>query len=343
MAVVFHHSVLTFPGLAGVQYGGPAAGAWQELWSYTPLRMLWAGPEAVVLFFVLSGFVLSGPVARSARFAWRRYYPSRLVRLYLPVSVALGFAVLAHQVTSRLGTPEGLWLMARDRSPTTQRVVEDLVLLHGNSGVLSPLWSLRWEIWFSLLLPGFALLLRGRTPGVFAAVLSLLASAFGVYAGAPALIYLPVFAVGVLTFRWYATRADSLHLRERQGALVLLGCAVLFSARWLAEPFSTGRLTEAVLFPTVVIGATGMMVLALVWPPAIRVLSRPASQALGAVSFSLYLVHEPIVILSARLNGGATPMTFVVGVAGSLVAAWCFLSLVERPSHRLARRISAGT
>jgi peptidoglycan/LPS O-acetylase OafA/YrhL len=57
------------------------------------------------------------------------------------------------------------------------------------------------------------------------------------------------------------------------------------------------------------------------------------------VSFSLYLVHEPIVVSVASLVGGSrrgVAVTVVVGTVLSLVAAVFFHRLVEAPSQRLA-------
>ncbi len=67
------------------------AAAWSPAWSLvwwlyrTPLRVLWAGPEAVLVFFVVSGFVLTLPLARSGRFEWLVHYARRALRPYLPV------------------------------------------------------------------------------------------------------------------------------------------------------------------------------------------------------------------------------------------------------------------
>jgi peptidoglycan/LPS O-acetylase OafA/YrhL len=62
---------------------------------------------------------------------------------------------------------------------------------------------------------------------------------------------------------------------------------------------------------------------------------------LGLVSFSLYLVHEPIVIAIAQFVD--RPMlTVFIAVPVCIAVAAAFWMLVERPSHRLSRRIRAG-
>lgn len=54
--------------------------------------------EAVLIFFVLSGFVLALPATLKA-VRWRVYYVKRLVRLYVPVWGSLVVAVVLAEAT----------------------------------------------------------------------------------------------------------------------------------------------------------------------------------------------------------------------------------------------------
>ncbi len=66
MAVVISHIINTAPALVH-------PGLWSVAWwfSYTPINLLWDGDESVLLFFVLSGFVLARPFTRKEQ---RRSY-----------------------------------------------------------------------------------------------------------------------------------------------------------------------------------------------------------------------------------------------------------------------------
>lgn len=79
---------------------------------HTPLNLLWAGQQAVILFFVLSGFVLVELARRMAsRGRWvRSYYVQRLVRLYLPVWGAVLLAVLLALAVPRHTAGLSPWL-----------------------------------------------------------------------------------------------------------------------------------------------------------------------------------------------------------------------------------------
>lgn len=68
--------------------------------------------------------------------------------------------------------------------------------------------------------------------------------------------------------------------------------------------------------------------------------TRPA-RWLGTRSFSLYLVHEPIVVSTAVLLGaGYNPaLAMAVAVSVSLVIAELFHRVIERPSQRLGKAV----
>ena len=59
----------------------------------------------------------------------------------------------------------------------------------------------------------------------------------------------------------------------------------------------------------------------------------------GSRSFSLYLVHEPIVVASAFALGGTASVALLAAIAVpvSLVAADGFFRVAERPIHRWSR------
>ncbi len=161
LIVVFHHSLLTITALS-IHYSESTAGPHTQYWwlLFSPAHILWGGTEAVYLFFVLSGIVLVR-AAESARFRWGSYFPSRLVRLYGPVVASVILAVILIYFVPRTGNPPGTWL-GNHSNYSTARFLQDVTLLTGTSGADTPLWSLQWEVLFSLLLPVAILLGRFR-------------------------------------------------------------------------------------------------------------------------------------------------------------------------------------
>jgi peptidoglycan/LPS O-acetylase OafA/YrhL len=84
-----------------------------------------------------------------------------------------------------------------------------------------------------------------------------------------------------------------------------------------------------------------------------RLLDNRLMRSLGKISFSLYLIHLPIVsIISRRLVAPHVPpgmptfwTTLVLAVPVAAVTAWCFAAIFERPfqQHRTWASLKAAT
>lgn len=337
VVVLLHHSLLVQPALSGPYYGqdvSPAV-AW---FVASPLHLVWAGGEAVLVFFVLSGFVLVRQQSGPRRLTWKTYYPSRLLRLYLPVVVAVLFAALLASIVSRpaLADRQSHWMQDHQAPVTLWSIVRNATLVSPDF-LDSPLWSLRQEVVFSLVLPVALLLvsLAGRLWFVGAAA-AIALSAAGAALGSAWLTYLPVFLVGCLLASAHDHRR--FRLTGASGPLLAAVGVLLLTTRWWLTPLSD-RLS-VVVPAAVLVGAGVIVVVAIGWEAARRPLQSRVSQWLGKVSFSLYLVHEPIVVLVGTVFPERSAwLVPVVAIPGALVAAACFFRWVEAPSHRLAKRI----
>lgn len=340
VVLVFHVLVLSDTFAARQPGVRPAEASWW--FTHTPLALGWAGDEAVLLFFVLSGFVLALP-ATLAPVDWRAYYPQRLVRLYLPVWASLLLAAGAAALVSR-GPEPGLSDWYGEHVPVVGpgEAVHDGLLLLGTGWLNSPLWSLQWELLFSLLLPVYLVLARWRRGWWAVKVLVLLA----VVAAAPVwghwgVMHLATFGFGVLlAFERdrLAAAVARVHL-PRTGWPLAAGCALLLTVEGLLLAAELDReVVRGAARSLRTLGACLAVVLALHWEPVRRRLRAPWAQWVGTRSFSLYLVHEPLVVTSAALWPGLPVLAHLaVVLPASLLVAAAFHRLVEAPSHRLAR------
>ncbi|MGG7464754.1 acyltransferase family protein [Plantibacter sp. YIM 135347] len=341
--VLASHVMLTVPSLAAVLYtAGVATGlnAFETAIAYSPLHVFWAGQEAVVVFFVLSGLVLTLPVLKRPGFAWARYYPKRLVRLYVPVFAAVAFGVLLVVLVPR-ADPGGLgaWIENRPTSPSFTGIVRDLTLVAGPSRLISPLWSLQWEVIFSLLLPVYVWIATRWKAGVAIKVVLLLALvALGITLRVSALIYLPMFACGtLLAVHLETVRRVTARMRNHAWVWSGLLALALATSHWTLAPFISSRFLDySVLLAF--IGCAWLVIASMFADGFRRFLESRVLQWLGLISFSLYLTHEPIVIAITFLSGpGQAWLVALVGIPVALIIAWLFYLLVERPSHRLAQ------
>lgn len=317
---------MTDPGWGRPYIGETTARTpWTWWWTVSPLRLVWAGDAAVAVFFVLSGYVLARPFLRGAGGPWRLYYPRRLIRLYLPVWGALACTAALVAVVPRTAGTGYSWLDATASRLTLGGLLGDATLAAPDS-FLGQLWSLHWEVLFSLLLPLY-LVAAGWLArfGALGFVPLFVLASVGWVADAYTVVYLSVFAFGVLL----AALEDQPRRRPRP------------SWWWVA----LGAVAVAALtvrrYPVMVLGATATVALALGSPRVERLLSARPACWLGEVSYSLYLVHLPVVLALSRW-GTPVGVTVLLSVSLSLVAAAAFHRVVEKPSHRLASRLRPG-
>ncbi|MBL0356111.1 MAG: acyltransferase [Chitinophagaceae bacterium] len=109
------------------------------------------GPEAVIVFFALSGFVIKYTFERSANKTFRYYFIRRFIRLYIPLFFIflLGYGIKCYG-EGTLANPEwktllGNIFMLQDVISQKPNVISAAYM--GN-GVL---WSLSYEWWFYML------------------------------------------------------------------------------------------------------------------------------------------------------------------------------------------------
>jgi len=380
--VLVHHVSMTAPGVSAAYSSSKNVAAFSPEWwaTLSPLKIFFAGPEFVLVFFVLSGFVLvlsplgRWPWAASARtgrataaapgaptapgtpaitqgYDWLAYYPRRVIRLAIPVVVSVALAAAWILLVPRTGTG-GAW-MAKQGDPDLGigNLLREasIVGFTGRPDVNPPLWSLAWEMWFSFLLPiGVILAVATRRWTAAWAVLLLAASTTGYVFSSEPLMYLPAFGLGALLAANNATfQARSARLSARPGgtliwALIAALGPLLLIAHWLLRPVvhaPWNDLTLALRVP----GAVLIVATVALWPPAQRLLGGKLLRWLGAISFSLYLVHFPIVVTFGELFG---PERWWVGalisVPLSLILAQLMYRWVELPAQALANRAGAA-
>lgn len=347
LIVVVHHVSLLYPPFAATYMGGqtPHAGSISWWLTYSPLKLLTAGPEAVIVFFVLSGFVLTLPLLNGRPFDWMAYYPRRLVRIGIPVvcSILLG-AALALLVAQNPEQARSSWVAATSVYPVSiERFLANLDPMTGDFALNNPLWSIYWEMAFSMMLPlfvGAAVLLRRWWPLLLA--LAVFSVFLGKDAGADAFHYLPAFFVGALAavglpmIRSAGIRISSWRAGWLVWLIALAGSALLLISSWLVP--AGHPLTTTALFGIQPVAALGLIVCCLEWRPLGVLLSLRPFQWAGRISFSLYLVHVPIIVAFAYvLRGTSLPVVAGLAIVSSLGAAVVFYWLVERRSHALSR------
>jgi peptidoglycan/LPS O-acetylase OafA/YrhL len=310
------------------------------------------GHLAVVVFIVLSGYSLAiGP----ARRGWQlggvpRFLGRRAWRILPPYWAALAFSLaIAWTIVPQPG--EGV--------PTARSAVVFGLLLQDVTGSPSPngaFWSIAIEAHLYLVLPLMLLLRRRRGPVTVLVAVGLPALAvavLGPFVPAVALFdrFVPqmavLFALGVVTAG--VTAAPGVHGRPwgRYAVLAALPPLLLIALAgtpWTVDHFFWVDLLAGPAIAFLLVGvASGRTV------RTVRLLDGAPLRKLGAFSYSLYLVHAPIVVAvhhlltKGQVPEGVPTLLVLLGVAATLSVgfAWLFASVFELPfqRHRSARAL----
>lgn len=337
--VVVHHYLLLSPWIADAYLApSPAELSGYDVAQRAILILLWQGPFAVAIFFVLSGLVLSRSLF-SRRTNWPRFLSSRLARLYLPVVGAVAIAAVLAMAIPRRPAPGMSWWTLKHTDPVNWSSVINNLTLFRVDWLNSPLWTLQCEVAFSLLLPVYILLVRvaRRVPWLLGTVFVVII-VMGALTTNGVALYMPLFGLGVLAA---ALPPDTLQkLREwraRRKAMGIIIALVVANIGWFSL-WPEDRLSTALLRATTALGALALVIIASVAVGDSWARSAPF-RWLGTRSFSLYLIHEPILVSSQFLDQSNRGPLLVASVVATALLTEVFYRLVEKPSHRLARWI----
>jgi peptidoglycan/LPS O-acetylase OafA/YrhL len=189
--------------------------AWPILFPGFPLH--WPGPAAVIVFFVLSGYVIAY-VSDARDRGLADYALDRLSRLWSVALPALGFGmVLAPFVNQSVFMPELADADAMLRTTANALFVAQLWFLDFAPPLNGPFWSLNYEAWFYAIFGAWKYLPRASRTSA-AIFLSLVA-------GPKILLLMPCWLLGVFLYRAIPRRRVS-----EKTAVLLWICSLVAAA-----------------------------------------------------------------------------------------------------------------
>jgi len=323
-------------------------------------RWIPGGFVGVDVFFVISGFLITGILLgelRSGGFSFRGFWIRRILRIFPALLVTIVATLAAAWfVSPRSDHPAiGQQAVAALLSVANLWFWRNSCEYWGQAAEISPLlhtWSLSVEEQFYLCFP----LLLWATAAWAGRYLPLLLAAAAVASlgyflagirahGFEAMFYLLPSRAWELGLgcclaalpQWQGRRPPPLPAAVRDG-LALAGLALIVAACGL-PPGRTRAVVAAVVGAGCVLawGGSGPCGAVLAWPPLV---------AIGKASYSIYLWHWPVIVLSRLLDesrGGTTAAAPLVLLTGVLAAAsYRFVEMPTRRDRRSLPFIAAG-
>src|SRR5665213_576217 len=353
LSVVFHHCLVVFPAFWLVYQKGESIPSPPIWWvSYTPVHLLWGGLEAVIVFYVLSGFVLAMPLLRSNAPSYAAFTVKRFCRIYIPYAGSVLIAALLLNTTSTFGIRDlSAWFNGAWSRPVEWSTITDHLLMLGTPkwNYVNPVvWSLVHEMRISLIFPAL-MWIANRVKWQVLIPLTFLGSGsaklihhfIGLDGIGASLMetasYLFLFVAGAeLAIHRSSLKRLVGQFGARTQWTLLIASLVLLNSRWNF----VGRVAELRIV-LVWIGAIGIVALISNPGPWKAALQYSGLRWLGNISYSLYLVHLVVLFGMLYTLQGRVPNAAIVvlSVPVSFLFAALFHRLVEAPSLDLGRRL----
>lgn len=298
--------------------------------------LLASGWIGVDLFFVLSGFLITGILVRAREdpHYFRNFWARRALRILPACAVFLSVLLLVSPwlLGDRLPAHQlWLWLFAANLT----------IARHGFAAVppyTAHLWSLAVEEQFYLIWPVVVMACSVRALRRVCVAGIVLAFAFRVLlhvhnTGLAIYVLMPTRMDALLVGGWLAITPVS----RRTAAAVGVAAGVL-TAALLAGHEAHSRIVETVGYTAIALSAGALISLATQDERLIRALSWRPLRTAGKYSYGAYLWQVVVLMeVGSRTSLHAGWPAFVAGAIGSYLVAWVSWRLIEAPALRLKR------
>jgi peptidoglycan/LPS O-acetylase OafA/YrhL len=327
-----------------------------------PLRALYFlssfGHQAVIVFFILSGFFVGSGVVRAwqqQRWSWSAYLAARLTRLYVVLLPALILGLLWDRLGMTLGhSPTyfaelpsfGIVVSARSTVPAflgSLFFLQEIVTpSFGSNGAL---WSLASEFWYYMLFPLVLTAAFGRTLK-WRILTGVAAAAIGFAVGKGIALYFSIWLLGVLVALANVSIPPWL---SRHRAIPLAASMLLLGAAATVARFAIHKVEYVPDLVTGLAFATFLYVLLRTAKPNLHAGYSHIARGLASCSYTTYLAHLPIlcfvrslVVGGARWQPDGYHLALWAGILAMVaVYIWGFYSLAEKHTESVRERVSA--
>ncbi|MBP3040929.1 acyltransferase [Bacillaceae bacterium Marseille-Q3522] len=355
MTVLVHHFI--------------SVGVYSAIVSYlniSPFRIFRAGHEAVIFFFVLSGFVLYVSLDKNRNTPYSSYVLKRICRIYLPFLIAILLSLFLRGIFYN-GTIHGL-------SDFFNKVWEGnislglllqhfLVLGNFRDYAINPvIWSLVVEMRVSFIFPILMILVKKfnvQTVLSAAFAMTVLGYLLSTISSQPyrgpvssdvfmTLHYAAMFVIGAILAK-HREKLISLMRDSRKGTKLVLAIVAFASytfsgllAGKLSNPFFHSIFAELLIDWVIAFGAAIFMIFAISLKSVSKILLIKPIVFLGKISYSVYLMHAIVLFTLIHSLYGTVPFSaiFIQAFVITIVISAFFYKYIEKPAMEYGRYLT---
>ena len=330
--------------------------------TFSPLKVLINGHSAVILFFVLSGFVLSFSLLKGKVIPYRQFLIKRIFRIYFPYLIAIFTSIVLSFLISKGGITElSDWFNRSWNEPITVKLILEHLFLISNihSDVFNnAIWSLVHEMRISIIFPLIYLIVIRCNWKMSITICCLLSFATG----------LNDYFLFQVSNGYYTTYFDTLHY----ASMFIIGILLVKHLNHLLELYRKfSSVTKWVLFILafgfynysgigsvvvsklglpmgrivsdyiIVLGAVLFILISMGSAKIAKILMLKPIRFLGKISYSLYLYHLIALYSLIYLLYNITSIWVIYGltIIISILLATASYYYVEKPFIILGRKL----
>ncbi len=329
--------------------------------------ILWQGHSAVIIFFVLSGFVLSLPFYKGTEFNYLKYLIKRVCRIYIPYIVILFIAIgIKLGIHSKIGTIPGLVQWGSwNIEVSFNRVMDHILFLRefNSDAFIMVIWSLVHEMRISIVFPLIIfLLLRVNWKVSIGIAMFLSVIGYLLMKNIPSEFNMPVSTNYFITLHYSSMFIIGALLAKNREYLVskiinskvkyiLLPLGLLFFSYPRIPFMLLSKLIGEIDYDLYLIiidwyicfGAVLIILSALSSKLFSKLLLIKPVQFIGEISYSLYLVHPIVLLTTVHIFYGkiSVPLILLISFIFTMVVSVLCYKFIEIPSIKIGRKLAA--
>ncbi|GLV63143.1 acyltransferase [Bacillus mycoides] len=332
----------------------------------TYFSILWQGHSAVIIFFVLSGFVLSLPFYKGTEFNYLKYLIKRVCRIYIPyimiLFIAIGIKLGMH---SKIGTIPGLVQWGSwNIEVSFNRVIDHILFLRefNSDAFIMVIWSLVHEMRISIVFPLIIfLLLRVNWKVSIGIAMFLSVIGYLLMKNIPSEFNMPVSTNYFITLHYSSMFIIGALLAKNREYLVskiinskvkyiLLPLGLLFFSYPRIPFMLLSKLIGEIDYDLYLIiidwyicfGAVLIILSALSSKLFSKLLLIKPVQFIGEISYSLYLVHPIVLLTTVHIFYGkiSVPLILLISFLFTMVVSVLCYKFIEIPSIKIGRKLA---
>ncbi|MDQ0975381.1 peptidoglycan/LPS O-acetylase OafA/YrhL [Neobacillus niacini] len=333
------------------------------LFEYGPLRATIASNEAVTLFFVLSGFVLSLPFYDKRKFNYGGYLVKRISRIYVPYIFAIFIAFILRGIfyTENIKGLSNWFNINWSFSININTVIDHIILIKTfSSNLNNVVWSLVHEMRISLIFPLIMMIivrLDYKKGIVFSIGVSIVSVIYfnllnPLFLGTElyvSLHYCSMFIIGALIAKHrekIINLISNLTIRIKIilfliGILLFLYAHPSFVLNIIITDFEPFYRTVIDSWFTS-IGAGILIIFSVSSLNLARILKNKMIRHIGKISYSLYLSHLPILLSCIHFLNDMLPMWVILCIAiiATIIVSSIMYYFVENSAIKLGKYLT---